>query len=367
MLSIVSTLKVVAILPAVLGLRMPSSEQSSNTITLPAECHSFVSDYEQLPVLSETTLMGESGGEWSPCTHLATYGLNFSPFFARFLTYQLAPKTVLEFGCGLGTTSDFIARHAKAQVVCLEPEKTLGALISSLRKDNAGEGELKQLALNIFADDSKARACTQAMGKHDLVFSLEVAEHIPFQFHSQLVKFLASRTKKWLVFSAASPKQGGTGHLDESMFTDEEWKAKFQDAGLEFMPKLTNMARDAAYPKRSYDLYANALVFKHPSHDGTDVDINQGHEMLTDFMYHGVENALANAQYPTWAEKAVVAHAFSEGVAAAMWPALSLMEQKVKKNASLCAHPSNSMKLMQTFSKPPMTSAWASFFSKKQF
>jgi hypothetical protein len=55
-------------------------------------------------------VMGDKGGHWNACTHLNVYGINFMPFFARMLSHGFRPKSVLEFGCGLGTTSDFVAR-----------------------------------------------------------------------------------------------------------------------------------------------------------------------------------------------------------------------------------------------------------------
>ena len=114
------------------GLR-PSSilERKKSVSSLDEQCSSFLTRTATDVVGS--SMKGYSGGQWSSCTHLKVYGLNFAPFVARFLSYQLAPKTALEFGCGLGTTSDFVARFANATVTCVEPEKTLGELILSLR------------------------------------------------------------------------------------------------------------------------------------------------------------------------------------------------------------------------------------------
>jgi len=327
-------------------------------------CVGFKSQFDGTALDLSSGMLGQSGGMWSPCTHLKTYGLNFSPFFARFLSYQLKPKTALEFGCGLGTTSDFVARQAGADVTCIEPEHTLGTLIASLRRDNMGNGQLSQLALNVFDASESSAGCTrevQAAG-HDLVFTLEVAEHIPARFRPAMVDFLAGSAKKWLVFSAARPGQGGTGHIDESMLTRERWREIFEEKGLVFMPKLTEMARSAAYPIRSYDLFGNTLVFKHPSNPAEDTA--EPDEMLGDFMYGGLDTQRAVARFPTHEERAVVASAFSEGSNAAMWPSLTLAEQKVKKG-SVCEEQGlqhNRVAASEAMKKPGFESAWAARF-----
>lgn len=41
------------------------------------------------------------------------------------------------------------------------------------------------------------------MGKFDVVYTLEVMEHIPAQFHDKITTFLVERTKKYMLFSAA--------------------------------------------------------------------------------------------------------------------------------------------------------------------
>merc|ERR1719413_15496 len=121
--------------------------------------------------------------------------------------------------------SDFVARFAGARVTCVEPENTLGELIMSLRSDMRGNGELQQLAVNIFSEESKVQSCVNSGAlKSDLVYSFEVAEHIPAKFHDRLVSILANATGKWLVFSAARPGQGGTGHIAEALRTKDEWR-----------------------------------------------------------------------------------------------------------------------------------------------
>jgi hypothetical protein len=63
----------------------------------------------------------------------------------------------------------------------------------------------------------------------DLASSFEVAEHLPEQLGTELVAFLA-RTAPVIVFSAAHPGQGGTGHINEQ--PPEYWRSRFERHGM---------------------------------------------------------------------------------------------------------------------------------------
>jgi len=216
---------------------------------------------------------GDAGGAWSACTHLKAYGINSSPGFNRFLSAQIAPKTALEFGCGLGTTMDFLRRRSGADVTCIEPEETARIVMEQLTEPD--HGKMQQLAVNVFDEDEVTSRCVDQTfaKKYDLVYSLEVAEHIPFKYHAKLIQLLAQSTGKFLVFSAARPGQGGTGHINESSFMKEEWIETFEKAGMVHMPKLSNMARVSAQFARGYDFFGNAVVFKNEMYEFVDTDI----------------------------------------------------------------------------------------------
>jgi len=223
---------------------------------VPAACGAF--EAKRARRLREG-LKGEQGGAWGICTHLKLYGLNTAPSFQLFLARQLAPRSVLEFGCGLGTTSDLVERFApgRPQVVCLEPDPSLRLALP--------ESRMHRLSVDIFAPG--AEGCLRGLVDEgfDLVMSFEVAEHVPAQFHDRLVQMLAKATRRWLVFSAARPGQLGTGHLNESMRPRQEWQRMFEEQGLVYMPGLSGVARGAAYHYRDYDLFGNTIVMKHPS------------------------------------------------------------------------------------------------------
>ena len=189
---------------------------------LPDTCHEHV--VHKFPTLTsllsrgKDSSLGSDGGHWSACTHIQIYGTNFAAFFARHLAYGIQPKTVLEFGCGLGTTSDFLARFVPggSKVVCVEPEAMLGEVFAGSKWFPQRP---IQLAMLSFAPEAKS--CSDKLFstemQFELVLSLEVAEHVPPEHTAELIERLARATSKYLVFSAARPGQGGTDRFDDSM------------------------------------------------------------------------------------------------------------------------------------------------------
>jgi SAM-dependent methyltransferase len=63
----------------------------------------------------------------------------------------------------------------------------------------------------------------------DLAYSFEVAEHLPPELGDRLVRFLAALAPT-VVFSAAHPGQGGTGHINEQ--PREYWAERFEQQGM---------------------------------------------------------------------------------------------------------------------------------------
>ena len=214
-------------------------------------------------IIASKGMTGADGGEWTACTHLQRYGLNLALYFLRFLAFELKPKTALEFGCGLGTTADYLARFSPggAAVTCLEPEPMLGEVFDRHPTRSA------QLAVDVFTTEGLACRSQLSETKFDLVYSVEVAEHVSAEHHPKLVKFLAEAVAPGgrLVFSAARKGQGGTGHIDASSRSRKEWEALFAAKGLELDNGLSQMARRSAYPERSYDIYKNVFVMRWPS------------------------------------------------------------------------------------------------------
>ena len=204
---------------------------------------------------------GSSGGAWSACTHLSIYGLNIAPFFLRFLAMHLQPRNALEFGCGLGTTADFLARFTPggARITCVEPNE----MHTEVYLRRGLPYRPTQLAANLLNHNGEAvAACAAAVktARFDLVYSLEVAEHIPVALHQSLVYLLGNATGRLLVFSASNTMHG-TGHLQTSLRPKNLWIRKFQRVGMVLMPNLSSLASRMAYPER-LDITKNVFVMR---------------------------------------------------------------------------------------------------------
>lgn len=205
-------------------------------------------------------IQGRNGGQWSPLTHIRCYGLNTAPMFMRFLAFGIKPSSALEMGCGLGTTADFVARFTPggARVTCLEPEVMLEEVFGR----RALPWRPTQLAVNIF--DEAGAACRAFINsqKFELVYTLEVAEHISPHARPTFVQLLSTITSRLLVFSAARPSQGGTGHVRGSMLHKRQWIELFEQQGMVLLPNVSAFASRLAHPERAFDIAPNVFVMR---------------------------------------------------------------------------------------------------------
>jgi|1186.fasta_scaffold00167_2 SAM-dependent methyltransferase len=82
-------------------------------------------------------------------------------------------------------------------------------------------------------------------GPFDLAYCFEVAEHVPEQLADRLVGFLAGLSDT-IVFTAAPPGQGGTGHVNEQPMS--YWIEKFARHGIRHDGERTQ-AMQAAFER----------------------------------------------------------------------------------------------------------------------
>jgi len=75
----------------------------------------------------------------------------------------------------------------------------------------------------------------------EMVICWELAEHLLISCADALCDMLAESTLKWLLFSAAVPGQGGSGHVNEQ--SRSYWRLKLLDRGLTVDDKLTTRLR----------------------------------------------------------------------------------------------------------------------------
>lgn len=80
-------------------------------------------------------------------------------------------------------------------------------------------------------------------GHYDLAICVEVAEHLPAHRSSKLVQAL-TRAAPIVLFSAAVPGQGGTGHINEQW--PSYWRALFAAEGYRMFDPILPRIRDNA-------------------------------------------------------------------------------------------------------------------------
>jgi SAM-dependent methyltransferase len=93
----------------------------------------------------------------------------------------------------------------------------------------------------------------------DLVYSFEVAEHVPPDLGLKLVQFLAKFPAP-IVFTAAQPGQGGTGHINEQ--PPSYWRRYFADASRPCDERLSELLSQRFRAEKAAEwFHRNVLVF----------------------------------------------------------------------------------------------------------
>jgi SAM-dependent methyltransferase len=125
-----------------------------------------------------------------------------------FLFDLLQPKSVVDVGCGTGEWLK----------VCQE----LGA--QEILGIDFHAGDLLKIPSTSYVQKQLAQPFSLPR-KYDLAISLEVGEHLPEESAQGFVQSLTSLSSA-VLFSAAIPSQGGTGHINEQW--PDYWAALFE-------------------------------------------------------------------------------------------------------------------------------------------
>lgn len=156
--------------------------------------------------------------------------------------------------------------------------------------------------------------------KFDLVFSIEVMEHVPRNLHDKAFDFLASKVGKIMIFGAARPGQSGTGHT--ACRPREEFKAEFLKRGLRFLPRVTAALSEAAYPP-NHD--TNTMAFtSDPNHPDVPPATLVALKRPPDFQWDGVKQ---------WCQRCVDEKKIFQ---AKMWPDSARLAAQVNGDPQAC-------------------------------
>lgn len=177
--------------------------------------------------------------------------------FARILLEMYDFNSVVDFGCSIGSLLEVFleaGKRVKGYEYCYEES------LPSIRRVPNLDKYIE------FGDVSKEINA----GVHDVSISIEVAEHIPTEYSESLVKNLVNSTKNLIIFTAATPDQGGTGHINcqDPIF----WINLFNKYNCKYDPDETNRIKSNCKPTRVTDendypcvwlhVYKNLMIFR---------------------------------------------------------------------------------------------------------
>ena len=155
------------------------------------------------------------------------------------------PTSVVDVGCGSGALLAALAKRGVANGVGFEASPH-GVAAARRRNVDVRETDLTQ---PFTLDDD-----------FDLAICLEVAEHLPASAADRFVDGLASGPDV-VLFSAATPGQGGENHINEQ--PHEYWIAKFAQRGFAMDEALTSALRSEWSAKDVATWYCNnAIIFR---------------------------------------------------------------------------------------------------------
>lgn len=130
---------------------------------------------------------------------------------AKYIKKYLKPDTesVIDYGCGAGWFLYYLRKYGVPDVVGLEPNKNIVKFLDASIKNDVSFRSLKRkINLN---------------RRFDVAMNIEVIEHIDAKYGDTALENI-TRHSDYLVFSAATPGQGGYGHVNEQPF--EYWEMK---------------------------------------------------------------------------------------------------------------------------------------------
>jgi len=175
--------------------------------------------------------IGKNGGHWSKEEHLKQNGLHtFNNGVCDWVINNFKPNNVLEFGCGMGYYSSYFSRKGVDTVHGVEPKFMGNELFDE-------ENNCLQFNFDITVDDIPEKIKNT---KYDVLFTLEVMEHIDRKFHDKIFDFFTEKSDI-IVFSGARIGQVGHGHI--SCRDELDWRSEFIKRGYRFKEDLTKDVR----------------------------------------------------------------------------------------------------------------------------
>ncbi len=123
-----------------------------------------------------------------------------APAIAKSIVGEFAPTSVIDVGCGTGA-------------LLLELQ-SMGMTVFGLEYSQVGLQICQSRNLRVNRFDLETEEIPRDLGRFDLLISMEVAEHLLERYADPYVDLLCFLSDR-IVFSAATPGQGGQDHVNE--------------------------------------------------------------------------------------------------------------------------------------------------------
>lgn len=165
-------------------------------------------------------------------------------------------KSVIDYGAGAGWFLHWLDYYDVKTVRGIEPCKDA----ASVRDVDVTIGDktyrmTPKVAKNITRRSLKTKIVLNR--KFDLAMCIEVAEHIDEKYAGLVVENITRHTDL-LIFSAATPGQGGYGHINEQPFA--YWSEKLSKVGFYCDHEKTAEFRDYLTQKNAKKWYCNNIA-----------------------------------------------------------------------------------------------------------
>jgi SAM-dependent methyltransferase len=186
--------------------------------------------------------------------HFHAQGLENAPGVVRAMVRELPTKERwLDVGAGTGVFAAELIRQGRHSIACERSPKG--------RRVAAKQGvDCRHFDLTLSRP-------AQLEGTFDVAYCFEVAEHLPPELGDKLVEFLVAMAPT-VIFTAAHPGQGGTGHINEQ--PQSYWIERVVARGMTYDTVLTPLilAGFKAENVRAEWFHENLMVFARSSDDG---------------------------------------------------------------------------------------------------
>jgi cyclopropane fatty-acyl-phospholipid synthase-like methyltransferase len=159
---------------------------------------------------------------------------------------ELAPASALDVGCGTGAV--------------LAALQTRGVRVFGIDYADAALDFCRERGLEVRKVDLEAETLPLLERTFDVVISTEVAEHLDARHADRYVGLLCDSAEGAVVFTAATPRQGGYDHVNEQ--PHGYWISKFERRGFVYDATRSGRWRDMWRDGGAADWYwRNVMVF----------------------------------------------------------------------------------------------------------